>query len=365
MAVHVKSIKMTSNPGGNDSGTTGPRHIATYECELDQSVPSFFALRHCQGFIAGTTFESGLTMRVPKRGARFLFDRNGVPVNDIGQTEAAFIAANPLGYADFGAFALDFAYHQIDRCSHRFTVTHREYQSNKFESAAFLSFFDDFSLSKIPALPPGNNTVAAITTGIAGVPSFTSVRWVQKEFETREAFVQNTFDSNFSVSPVTLMNPNQDVYPPRILLKRVMVVRKVYPTRNVDNAIAMETRYRNTLNSDPFTFRGQAVPKHHAKFLSVQSSDPITNNGTTYRMTSFEVEIAESPHYQIIPATGDYGFQTVGISGFEKITDKDGDGFQIGRQYPLKVDGFIAANEAEQHVDVIKDERDEIYTGLL
>lgn len=363
--VKIKSLRHTRASSGDDIDVRGPRHRSVYVVEMDYQIPAFFALRSAQGLIGGTIWEGGETLRVPQKGDWFLFDTNGVPVKDTfahNQTgRDAFTTAHPLGYADFGTYAWDFLCEPLDKCSYSFTLTFRENLSARYETPESTEFFKDFGPSSIPPLPD-NPTKTDLQT-VLDVPTVIGYRWITREIEIPQTYrVTNGVPAG---NRVTLRNPNGQPYPPATRTERVKVVRFTKATFGGSVAIALDKLYAGTVNEDPFVFDGQTVEKHHARYLGAEVSAPIETNGTSYNLTTYEIEIDNQPQYRTVPAEGTYYVVNHPTLGDQKKTDIDLDGFQTTGLYPLDTDGNISLDPITQHVDTVLDFETETYTEIF
>jgi len=359
----LEKVLLTGSPSATDQGNIGPNHVSSYQIVVDQQMPSFFAMRTAQGHIAGTVVDPSVTYRVPQRGDWFLFDENGSPVDDIWRAthsladQAAFEAANPNGYADYGAFALDFVPTPIDPCSWAVRVTHREYKSRGYETIETSAFFEDFGPSSITALPPSPTTAQLKTT--LDVPTVIGYRWVTREYDVPLTYIIT--GTTPAASALTLRNPNGEPYPPAQRTERIKIVRFTKATFGGSVALAMDGLYGNTVNEDTFSFDGQSVAKHHARYLGAEVSDPITANGQTYNLTTYEVEIGNRPQYRTVPAVGSFYID----GDLNKVTAKDADGFQTAQVFPLQSDGNEALTPATQHIDTVLDFEVEVYADIF
>ncbi len=146
----VKEIKMSRAPGANLQGSKQPVHVANYHCEIDESVPTDFAIALCQG-IVGPSLPTGANI-LPQLGERLLWD-DGARISDTGQTSAQFQADHPDGYADFGSTVLSIVgTARADNCHHDIAVTWRGPDENGmgFDRLAILNaIIDTPNLPKI------------------------------------------------------------------------------------------------------------------------------------------------------------------------------------------------------------------------
>jgi hypothetical protein len=129
----------------------------------------------------------------------------------------------------------------------------------------------------------------------------------------------------------------------------------------------LETVYGDSLNSAPFTFEGETIPKWHARFEGAESSDEIETNGVTYNIITWRIELAqpgtviESGFVRQIHESGSYFVNTDGA----KEVLEDVNGIPVVERIPLDKNGNIATNVSEQAVTEWVHHRLVDYTDIL
>jgi len=334
---------MQSQPVSRISGTGGPSHTATWHAEVDEPLVGDHVIYLAQdgpgaGFPAGST-------RLPALGDRLLWG-NGAPVADVGQTIATHAAQYPNGYADGGAYALDFNCRPMPGAGpskhYAIDVVWRPPDPGKQEYPWQLPAFKGIGV--------GSGTIPLETapgTGGAGVARTAREYWLEyrtEEFPVWDAY--RVFSGVPASTKTPMMMPNYEPYEPLIdtRLKAIQVIATNVPDPGV--AIGLNNDFQGTINSDVLQLSTFSMAKYRVTFESARTGRPIRNKNTTY----YRMEIRLELHYEA-PFVNRIAAGSYAINGPVRNAPKDDDGIPLGL-IGLKSDGSATDSEATTHRDL-------------
>lgn len=362
----LKALHVEQLPAVQHIGTQQRVHTAIWAAEVDEALPSDFALVLAQGIVG--TPPSGVEP-IPLKGSVLAMD-DGKIIG--GQTQASigtWVLAGSGRYGDGGAVLLDFQAAPTSKgqsVNHLITGVWREPSASGLERSAFLNKFATGLTLPTPATVPSGGAQAIdpedITAPLIPEPREDHVSYVTKESELR--VVRQVATQSGAIGPPTLLrNPLGYSYPPFIGLERIMVVTIEQIVGTDEFAHQMNARFRNTMNSHTVTFQGMSIPPHFIRFLGAETSRTRSENGVDYKVLTRRLEINNEPYYERRPATGP-SFRLPG-RGTSEFVQKDDDGLVIPADYPLQENGELAVGGFGQFTHVFTRLNPVSYTGLI